>query len=145
MCTMLALPSYPIPAVLPAPSTNTNPMSFINDNPEHLQENGLLRWGVGSDFLLHNILCGEWATHNPPKFLGVTLNRLLPFTVNPLHSHGRTKEVYTRTFSWPADCQATSMRRDVILVARLRAGQISSSKLMTMTLNAIIADRCRTT
>ncbi len=39
-----------------------------------------------------------------------------------LPCHCRTKEVYTKTFSWPADCRALSMRRDAVLLARLRAG-----------------------
>ncbi len=33
--------------------------------------------------------------------------------------HCRTKEVYTKTFSWPTDCRAVSSRRDAVLLARL--------------------------
>ncbi len=35
----------------------------------------------------------------------------------------RIKEVYTKTFSWPADCRAVSKRRGALLLARLQAGQ----------------------
>ncbi len=38
---------------------------------------------------------------------------------DPTPCHSRTKEVYTKTFSWPADCRAVSTRRDVVLLARL--------------------------
>ncbi len=38
--------------------------------------------------------------------------------------HCRTKEVYTKTFSWPADFRAVSARRDPVLLARLRSGHI---------------------
>ncbi len=34
----------------------------------------------------------------------------------------RIKEVYTKTFSWPANCRAASTRRDGVLLTRLRAG-----------------------
>ncbi len=31
--------------------------------------------------------------------------------------HCRTKEVYSKTFSWPADCRAVSTRHDAVLLA----------------------------
>ncbi len=47
---------------------------------------------------------------------------LIRRTLNdPPPCHGRTKEVYTKTFSCPADCRAVSTRRDAVLLARLRA------------------------
>ncbi len=39
--------------------------------------------------------------------------------MDPPPSHCRTKEVYTKTFSWPADCQAVFTWRDVVLLARI--------------------------
>ncbi len=41
---------------------------------------------------------------------------------DPSPCHCRTKEVFTKTFSWPTDCRAVSSRRNAILFARLRAG-----------------------
>ncbi len=41
---------------------------------------------------------------------------------DPPPCHCRTKEVYTKTFSWPADCQAVSTRRDTVLLTRLLVG-----------------------
>ncbi len=56
----------------------------------------------------------------------------------------RTKEVYTKTFSRPADRRAASTRRDAVLLARLRAGHTPPQGLsMTgqSTRNALVAER----
>ncbi len=66
---------------------------------------------------------------------------------DPPPCHCRTKEVYTITFSWPADCRAVSTWRDAVLLARLRAGQPPSSRLTPIILtrqwtpNALVAER----
>ncbi len=44
---------------------------------------------------------------------------------DPPPSHCRTNEVYTKTFSWVADCRATSTRRDAVPLARRRSGHTS--------------------
>ncbi len=48
---------------------------------------------------------------------------------DPPPCYYRTKEVYTKTFSWPADSRAASTRRDGVLLARLRAGHTPASRL----------------
>ncbi len=59
-------------------------------------------------------------THRPVFFAAA--NALIPRTLtDPPPSHCRTKEVYTKTFSWPADCRAVSKRHDAVLLSRLRA------------------------
>ncbi len=57
---------------------------------------------------------------------------------DPPPCHCRTKEVYTKAFSWPADCRAVSTRRDAILLTRLLAVLTPSSKLtpISLTLNS---------
>ncbi len=38
---------------------------------------------------------------------------------DPPPCHCRTKEVYNKTFSWPADSRAVSTRRDAVVLTRL--------------------------
>ncbi len=68
---------------------------------------------------------------------------------DPPPCHYRTKEVYTKTLSWPADCRAVSSRRDAVLLARLRAGHTPSlrftptSSTRQSTSNALVAEKSR--
>ncbi len=53
--------------------------------------------------------------------------------MGPPPTNCRTKEFYTKTFSWPADCLATSTPRDTVHLARLRAGHVPSETLWIRT------------
>ncbi len=98
--------------------------------------------------------CAKQATaitdgaHRPVSFAAASaLIRRTPIDPSPCRC--RTKEVYTKTFSWPADCRAVSTRRDAVLLARPRAGRPPSSRLTPIsltrrsTLNALVAERSR--
>ncbi len=61
---------------------------------------------------------------------------------DPPPCHCRTKEVYTKTFSWPADCRAVSTRRDAVLLARLRAGHTPFLKAYANQLDTIVDPKC---
>ncbi len=61
----------------------------------------------------------------------VTASVLIRRTVtDPPPWHCRVKEVYTKTFSWAADCRDASTRRSAVLLARLRAGHTPSLRAL---------------
>ncbi len=68
------------------------------------------------------------------------LNHRTP--TDPPHCHCRTKEVYTKTFSWPADCRAVSARRDAVLLTRLRAGHTPLLKANANQLDTAVDPKC---
>ncbi len=47
-------------------------------------------------------------------------------------------EVYTKMFSWSADCRAASMRRDAVLIARLRTGHTPLLKALANQLDTVV-------
>ncbi len=61
---------------------------------------------------------------------------------NPPPCHCRTKEVYTKTFSWPTDCRVVSSLRDAVLLAHLRAGQTSLLKGYINQLDTTVDPKC---
>ncbi len=61
---------------------------------------------------------------------------------DPPPCYCRTKEVYTKVFSWPADCRAVSTRRDAVLLARLRAGHTPLLKAYTNQLDTTVDPKC---
>ncbi len=54
----------------------------------------------------------------------------------------RTKEVYTKTFSWPTDWRAVSSRRDAVLLARLRSGHTPFLKAYANQLDTTVDPKC---
>ncbi len=61
---------------------------------------------------------------------------------DPSPCHCRTKEVYTKTFSWPTNCRAVSSRRDAVFRARLRAGHTPLLKAYANQLDKIVDPKC---
>ncbi len=61
---------------------------------------------------------------------------------NPPPCHCRTKEVYTKTFSWPTDCRAVSSRRDAVLLARRRAGHTPLLKAYANQIDTTVDPKC---
>ncbi len=78
--------------------------------------------------------------HRPVSFAAAStlIHRTL---TDPLPCHCRTKDVYTKTFSWPADCRAVSTRRDGLLT-HLRAGHTPILKAYANELDTTVDPKC---
>ncbi len=61
---------------------------------------------------------------------------------DPPPSHYRTKEVYTKAFSWPADCRTASTQHDAVLLARLRAGHTPLLKAYANRIDTAVDPKC---
>ncbi len=79
--------------------------------------------------------------HRPVSFAAASALIRQTLT-DPPPCHCRTKEVYTQTFSWPADCQAVSTRQDAVLLAPLRAGHIPFLKAYANQLDTTVDPKC---
>ncbi len=79
--------------------------------------------------------------HRPVSFAAA--NALIRRTLtDPPPCHCRTKEVYTKTLSWPTDCRAVSSRRDAVLLARLRSGHTPLLKVYANQLDTTVDPKC---
>ncbi len=61
---------------------------------------------------------------------------------DPAPCHCRTKEVYTKTFSWPTDSRAASTRLDTGLLDHVRADHTPHLKAFANRLDTMVNPKC---
>ncbi len=80
-------------------------------------------------------------TPRPGPFVAASALIYRKLTLSP-PCHCRTKEAYTKMFSWPADCRTASARHDATLLARLRAGHTPHLKAYANQLETTVDSKC---